>query len=102
MISVIIPALNEEKTIASVVRFCLAAQHVSEVIVIDDTSDDNTVAIAKDNGARVHISKARGKGISMKEGIQLSTTDYIVFLDADIDPYPDKTIENLTAALLSN
>jgi glucosyl-3-phosphoglycerate synthase len=102
MISVIIPALNEEKTIANVIRFCLAAQHVSEVIVIDDNSEDNTVSIAKDAGAKVHVSKTRGKGISMKEGVQLSTTDYIVFLDADIDPYPPQTIENLTAALLSN
>ena len=102
MISVIIPALNEEKTIANVIRFCFAAENVSEVIVVDDTSEDNTVAIATEGGARVHISKTRGKGISMKEVIQLSRNDYIVFLDADIDPYPDRTIENLTAPLLGN
>ena len=102
MISVIIPALNEEKTIANVIRFCFAAENVSEVIVVDDTSEDNTVAIATEGGARVHISKTRGKGISMKEGIQLSRNDFIVFLDADIDPYPDQTIENLTAPLLGN
>jgi phosphoserine phosphatase len=102
MISVIVPALNEEKTIANVIRFCFAAQNVSEVIVIDDTSEDNTVSIATAEGARVHISKTRGKGISMKEGVQLSKNENLVFLDADIDPYPEKTIENLTAPLLSN
>ncbi|MGC4038139.1 MAG: glycosyltransferase [Chitinophagaceae bacterium] len=101
MISVIIPALNEEKTIESVVRFCFAAEHVTEVIVIDDTSEDNTVSIARQAGARVHISKSRGKGISMKEGVQMSTNEILVFLDADIDPYPARTIENLTAPLLN-
>jgi len=102
MISVIIPALNEEKTIESVVKFCFAAEKVTEVIVIDDTSEDNTVNIAREAGARVHISKARGKGISMKEGVQMATNEILVFLDADIDPYPERTIENLTAALLDN
>lgn len=102
MISVIIPALNEEKTIESVVKFCFSSEHVTEVIVIDDTSQDNTVNIARQAGAKVHISKTRGKGISMKEGVQLATNEVLVFLDADIDPYPEKTIENLTTPLLKD
>ena len=47
MITVIIPALNEEKTIASVIQFCLADPNVSQVIVVDDRSEDETVAIAR-------------------------------------------------------
>jgi glucosyl-3-phosphoglycerate synthase len=101
MITVIIPALNEEKTIESVIKFCFAAPDVSEVIVVDDTSEDNTVNIAKEAGAKVIISKTRGKGISMKEGVQLSTNDLLIFLDADIDPYPEGTIQNLTAPLIN-
>ncbi|MEJ0105271.1 MAG: glycosyltransferase [Bacteroidota bacterium] len=93
MITAIIPALNEEKTIESVIKFCFAAPDVSEVIVVDDTSEDNTVNIAKEAGAKIIISKTRGKGISMKEGVQLSTNELLVFLDADIDPYPDGTIQ---------
>ncbi|MBL7739537.1 MAG: HAD-IB family phosphatase [Chitinophagaceae bacterium] len=102
MLTVIIPALNEEKTIEQVIRFCWSEPGVSEIIVIDDTSDDNTVSLAKEAGARVIISAARGKGISMKEGIDAATNETVVFLDADIDPYPDKTIANLTAPLISN
>lgn len=102
MITVIIPALNEEKTIASVVKFCFGESAVSEVIVVDDTSEDNTAAVAAENGAKVIISKARGKGISMKEGIQAAVNDLIVFLDGDIDPYPEGTISNLTQPLLNN
>ena len=102
MLTVIIPALNEEKTIQNVIKFCFAAKDVSEVIVVDDTSEDNTVQLAKDAGAKVILSKARGKGISMREGIQDSTNELIIFLDADIDPYSDNTIENLSAPLLNN
>ena len=102
MVSVIIPALNEEKTIANVVQFCLADPNVSEVIVIDDTSGDNTVRHAKEAGAKVIISAARGKGISMKEGIELATNEIIIFLDADIDPYPNDCIKNLATPLLED
>jgi len=102
MLTVIIPALNEEKTIDQVIKYCLAEPAVSEVIVIDDTSEDNTVNIARQTGARVIISASRGKGISMKEGIDASTNEFIIFLDADIDPYPENSIKNLAASLLSD
>ncbi|TAL43122.1 MAG: glycosyltransferase [Chitinophagaceae bacterium] len=102
MITVIIPALNEEKTIGNVVKFCLAEPLVSEVIVVDDKSEDNTVAIATAYGAKVIISESRGKGISMKEGIQQTSNKLVIFLDGDIDPYPEGTIKRLTAALLND
>ena len=69
MISVILPALNEEKTIGNVIDACINSNGVNEVIVIDDNSTDNTAAVAAEKGARVIISKKRGKGISMKEGL---------------------------------
>ncbi len=102
MITVIISALNEEKTIGSVVRFCLSHPIVSEVIVVDDRSDDNTASIAREAGARVVISESRGKGTSMKEGVRESANELIIFLDADIDPYPEGTIEKLSSPLLNN
>jgi glucosyl-3-phosphoglycerate synthase len=102
MLTVIIPALNEEKTIGQVIRFCQSEPGVSEIIVIDDRSDDQTVSIAKEAGAKVIISASRGKGISMKEGIDASINEIIVFLDADIDPYPEHSIKNLTTPLLND
>jgi phosphoserine phosphatase len=102
MLTVIIPALNEEKTIGNVVKFCLADPLVSEVIVIDDKSEDNTISIAENSGARVIISETRGKGISMKDGILNASNGLLVFLDGDIDPYPENTIKTLTEALISN
>lgn len=100
MISVIIPALNEEKTIGNVVRFCLADPLVAEVIVVDDRSTDQTAQVAFTNGAKVIVSDVRGKGISMKDGIRQAYNDLIVFLDADIDPYPEKTIRKLADPII--
>jgi len=102
MFSVVVPALNEEKTIERVVTFCLADPLVSEVIVVDDKSEDQTASLAKKAGAKVVISASRGKGISMKEGIDASGNEFIIFLDADIDPYPEGSIEKLAAPLVDN
>lgn len=100
MLTVLIPALNEEKTIGKVVRYCLLEPAVTEVIVIDDKSEDNTVAEAEEAGAKVIISNSRGKGTSMKEGVEAASNELIIFLDADIDPYPDGAIKKLADPLL--
>lgn len=102
MISVIIPVLNEGHTIASVIRFCFENPQVSEVIVVDDNSEDNTVQEATREGAIVIHSQIRGKGISMKDGIRQAANEMLVFLDGDIDPYPEGSIEKLAAPLLNN
>ncbi|HVZ96186.1 MAG TPA: HAD-IB family phosphatase [Chitinophagaceae bacterium] len=102
MISVIIPVLNEEKTIAKVVRFCFSNKLVNEVIVVDDNSEDSTAQIAAAEGAKVIASNIRGKGISMKEGVAAASNELLVFLDGDIDPYPDETISALTRPLISH
>lgn len=100
MITVIIPTLNEEENIASVVNFAKGQPNVSEVIVVDDKSLDKTVAIAQENGAKVITSTKLGKGASMKDGVLCATNDIIAFLDGDIDPYPHYTIKLLTDPIL--
>lgn len=102
MLTVIIPVLNEANTIHNVVRFCLQHAIVSEVIVVDDKSEDDTVNIATAAGAKVIISQVRGKGISMKDGIKASTNELLIFLDGDIDPYPEGTISLLSEPLINN
>lgn len=102
MLTVIIPVLNEEKTIAQVVNFCRQHPAVSEVIVVDDKSEDNTPQIAAEAGAKVITSQVRGKGISMKDGIAHATNELIIFLDGDIDPYPEGTIAGLSEPLIND
>ncbi|HOZ77345.1 MAG TPA: HAD-IB family phosphatase [Ferruginibacter sp.] len=102
MVTVIIPALNEQDTIAGVVKFCCSDPLVSEVIVVDDESTDATREYAAAAGARVIVSKVRGKGTSMKEGASASCNQILVFLDADINPYPKSTIARLVTPLMEN
>src|SRR6266571_6977456 len=102
MLTVIIPALNEQETIGEVVKFCFAEPLVNEVIVVDDQSIDKTKERAEAAGATVLISKKIGKGLSMKEGILSSSNQLLVFLDADIHPYPTGTIKNLVQPLIDN
>lgn len=84
MITVIIPTLNEEEHIESVVNFAQAQPLVTEVIVVDDKSVDNTVALARKCGARIVTSTKLGKGASMKDAVLCASNQVLVFLDADI------------------
>lgn len=100
MITVIIPALNEEKTVAWVVNLAKSSANVSEVIVVDDKSMDDTVNQARQAGATVITSTKLGKGASMKDGLLYARNEYLVFLDADITTYPQDIVTLLTAPLL--
>lgn len=102
MITIIIPALNEERTIAKVVNYCWTKPMVSEVIVVDDLSFDHTVKHATEAGAKVITSTKIGKGASMKDGMLCAKNEIIVFLDGDIDPYPEKMIEQMSEPLMNN
>ena len=101
MITVIIPVLNEEKTIGKVIHFVKKTQSVNEVIVVDDKSTDNTVQEAKNAGASVITSTKIGKGASMRDGLLVAKNEIIVFLDGDGDFQPN-TIEKLTFPIINN
>ena len=100
MISVIIPTINEEKTIARVVSLALRAKAVTEVIVIDDKSLDRTVEAAKEAGASIITSTKIGKGASMKDGLLVAHNDIIVYLDGDISNYADDVVEKMAEPLI--
>jgi HAD superfamily phosphoserine phosphatase-like hydrolase len=100
MISVIIPALNEEQTITQVVTLSFSNPLVTEVLVVDDKSLDATVEEAKKAGARVITSTKLGKGASMRDGLMVAKNEIIVFLDADIATYPTDLISRMTTPLI--
>ncbi len=93
MVTVIIPAINEEETISQVIALARGSSLVSEVIVMDDKSVDNTVTLAREAGATVYTSTLLGKGASMREGIMFAINEWLLFLDADITTYPDNIVE---------
>jgi phosphoserine phosphatase len=83
-VSVIIPALNEERRIADVVRFARGDPATGEVIVVDDCSIDDTASLAREAGARVVRSSMLGKGASMADGVAAAKGEVLVFLDGDL------------------
>ncbi len=84
-ISVIIPALNEEHTIAEVVRSLTSSPLVQEVLVVDNGSTDNTATRAAEAGATVIHSPQRGYGRACASGVHAadSASSVFVFLDGD-------------------
>lgn len=83
-LAVIVPAKNEQETIASVVGGVLRRLPRAEVIVVDDGSDDETGARARAAGARVvRHPVSRGNGASIKSGVRHASRPLVVCMDAD-------------------
>ena len=89
-ISVVIPALNEEATIGAVVR-AVPREIASEVIVVDNGSDDHTAERAREAGARVVLEPQRGYGRACRAGVRALAPDcrIVVFLDGDGSDCPE-------------
>ena len=83
-VTVVIPALNEAKRIADVVAYALSDVATAQVIVIDDSSIDETAALARAAGAMVITSSMLGKGASMRDGLEPAQSDLLVYLDGDL------------------
>lgn len=97
-----IPALNEAQRIAHVVAYALADPATAEVIVIDDSSIDDTALLASQAGARVVTSTMLGKGASMHDGVGLAACDILVYLDGDLAGLRSGIITDLCLPILSN
>ena len=91
MISVVIPALNEEEPIAAVVRDCLTTGLPAEVIVVDNGSTDRTTERARAAGAKVVSEPRPGYGRACGAGIRALSPecDLVVFLDGDGSDCPE-------------
>ncbi|MCX2863969.1 HAD-IB family phosphatase [Paucibacter sp. PLA-PC-4] len=98
-LTVLIPALNEERQIADVIAVVRQQAPNVEIIVIDDGSIDATIERAEAAGARVFTSTLLGKGASMEDGLNLVQTPWVLYLDADLGGLRSDLIERMTAPL---
>jgi glucosyl-3-phosphoglycerate synthase len=115
-ISVVLPALNEQDTVADLVAAIRAAHVdvarplVDEVVVLDSGSTDATARVAADAGARVvhrddvlpHLPSHRGKGEAMWRSLLATRGELIVFIDADLREFSPDVIPALVGPLLDD
>lgn len=101
-VSVVIPARNEEKHIAKVIKNIQKCELVDEIIVINNNSSDKTEEIALQAGAKVYLCKKVGKGHAMALGLKKAHGDIILYADADIDNYKDDFIEKMLKPILED
>lgn len=85
MISVLIPAYNEEESISRTVKAAVQVPGVRQVLVVDDGSRDETASRAAGAGAEVlRLTHNRGKGEALNRGIPRLTQPVIALLDGDL------------------
>ncbi len=92
-VAVVIPAYNAEPFVGRAIDSVLAQScPADEIIVVDDGSRDNTAAVVKRYGGKVHYIQQENAGVSAARncGIRAAHSQWVAFLDADDVWLPDK------------
>lgn len=104
-LSVIVPAYNEEATLAAVIGKLLDVPRLLEIIIVDDSSTDRTHRIATDLAAlhaRVRVASHdsnKGKTAALKTGLAMTQGSIVIIQDADLE-YDPTEIKEVIAPIL--
>jgi glycosyltransferase involved in cell wall biosynthesis len=103
-ISCIIPAYNEEKRVASVIRSIRGHELVDEIIVVNDGSTDNTKQVLENEaGIRlVSYDINQGKSSAVMHGLQQARNDIVMMIDADLVGMTYQNITDLAAPVIND
>lgn len=106
-LSVVMPAFNEEKTLAEVVASVIAQPLVAELIIVDDASHDGTwevlqkLAAAEPRIKPYQHAVNQGKGAALRTGFGKATQPYVIIQDADLE-YDPSEYDKLLGPILRN
>jgi glycosyltransferase involved in cell wall biosynthesis len=105
MLSIVVPAYNEEATLSEIAMRLLAVPIAEEIVIVDDCSTDGTPAIADRLAAEhprirvTHHSVNRGKTEALKTGFALTTGQIVIVQDADLE-YDPAEISDVIAPIV--
>ena len=105
LVSCIIPAYNEAKTVGGVIKFCLGVDEIGEIIAVNDGSLDNTLSELKKFEGKIKIidlPKNSGKGFAVAAGIRKANLPYLLFLDGDLFNLKRHFIYSIVNPVLEN
>jgi len=114
-VSLIIPAYNEARTVGDVVRVAVESRIFSEIVLVDDGSDDGTKTVCE-RAREALLTKAEpgevppqmklvtharnlGKALAMRDGLKLATGEIVMFIDADLIGLEPKHLHDMLAPL---
>ncbi|WP_323737002.1 glycosyltransferase [Methanosphaera sp. ISO3-F5] len=101
-VSIVIPAFNEEKSIGHVLETVKKVSEITQIIVVDDGSTDNTSKIVSKFNDVILLKheKNKGKGSAMKTGLKKVTNEIVLFLDADLSEINQYQVEAIIKPIL--
>jgi glycosyltransferase involved in cell wall biosynthesis len=105
ILTVVMPAFNEETTLEQIVNRVLAQPEVGQLIIVDDASSDNTPKILLRIGQNPKVQvithpRNMGKGAAIKSATQNVTFPYVLIQDADLE-YDPSQYSKILAPLIS-
>ncbi|MBI9053714.1 MAG: glycosyltransferase family 2 protein [Bacteroidales bacterium] len=106
-VSAVICAYNEESTIEKILKEVSGISSIHELIVVNDGSLDQTGNIIESLKLElpfhaIHLPKNMGKGYAIAKGVEASSSEFLVFIDADLSNLSSKHINQLITPVIKD